>query len=118
MKRPLGKDDLKILSGILGIENDILIGLSDKDLLKHSQAKALLIKTEYDRLVQEGKNKKCRIMADLATKYGVSKSYIEIFIYNKVNGKSYYCSCCGRKISLYQSKKNSGKCNICTNKND
>ncbi|MDR1716073.1 MAG: hypothetical protein LBS20_09515 [Prevotella sp.] len=113
MKKQLDKDELKKLSGILNIENDVLLALSDRNLLNYSQARALLIKSEYDKLIQDGKNKKCRIMTGLANKYGVSKSYIEIFIYNKSGNKCYHCSGCRRRISCYQFRTNEGKCKAC-----
>ena len=68
---------------------------------------------EYKEREKEKKYSKKSIIEALMAKYNVSKSYIELIIYDKRHAKSKECVKCGRKVSTFKWEFNGGICDEC-----
>ena len=82
MASKLKKEQTTILSEILNIDENVLLFLSERGLIDYPEARTVLIKDEYDRMLQGGMLNK-NIVSVLMSKYKISKSSIEKAIYKK-----------------------------------
>jgi formylmethanofuran dehydrogenase subunit E len=112
-KNTITEQEINKLSIMFGIDAGILIALASLGLLNISKSAALLIQEEYHEMVHNGELPKTQIASILAEKYKISKSSIEVIIYDKVNNKNRPCDQCGTEISKYKYVKNNGVCNDC-----
>jgi hypothetical protein len=89
MKTILPEKEITILSSLVDIDSGILVSLSKQGLLNQCRAREILIRAEYDTLVNNSGQSKGRLMETLAGKYNVSVSSIEIAVYSKAKNKNY-----------------------------
>lgn len=111
MKRELTKEELYLLARVQ--KTDVSILMNVKHLLDTKLVRRKLIMYEYKERVREKRYNKKNIVEVLMEKYGVSKSYIELIIYNKRPAVGKECVKCGRKVSLMKWNCNDGVCDEC-----
>lgn len=114
MKQKLTKEELFMLARLEKIDFAVISHL--QEYLDPKRVRAKLIQYEFTCLVRKNVFKKGHIINALMKKYGVSKSYIEQIIYERMIHKKRVCVRCGRLITAYKWGRNSGVCDSCINK--
>lgn len=112
-KKKLSDKDLSKFSGMSNIDLETLHSLDKLGALDVVGIHSILIKSEYKRLVGEGKYTCKQVAEALANKYGISRYRVETLIYNKETSKSFYCKECGGEMTRYKFSKNKGVCDNC-----
>ena len=113
MKTKLTPQELKTLSVILKQDEKILHQLNEIGVLDSTKSRSYLIKAEYNQITGQSKKLKQEIILQLAHKYTVSVSAIEVIVYSKTVNKHCSCKVCETKITKYKSNKNGGVCDNC-----
>lgn len=113
MKTKLTLQELKALSVLLKQDEVILQQLNENGVLDSTKSRAHLIKEEYRQILFDTKQRKQDAVMQLAQKYNLSVSSIEVVIYSKTVNKYCLCKLCESKITKYRSIKNAGICDDC-----
>lgn len=113
MKTKLTPVELKSLSVLLKQEERILRELNKYAILNPIKSRAYLIESEYRQLSGQTKQRKADIVLQLACKYNISVSSIELVIYSKTVNKKRTCRSCRKLITKYKYNKNKGVCDSC-----
>lgn len=113
MKTKLTTQEVKGLSAILKMDEENLQQLNEYGVLDVIRTRAYLIEDEFKKLSIESKQLKQDIVLQLAQKYNVSVSSIEVVVYSKHINKKYNCNTCGSKVTKYKYRKNAGLCDDC-----
>lgn len=113
MKTKLTPHELKNLSALLKLDEVFLLQLNDNGVLDSTTSRAILIKAEYRKISCDSKLLKQNIVLQLARKYTLSVSAIEVIIYSKTVNKHCSCKVCEAKMTKYKSNKNGGVCDNC-----
>lgn len=113
MKIKLTPQELYELSELLKQDVNVIADLNKNGILDIAKSRAFLIKAEYKSLTSEPKQLKQDIVSQLARKYQISVSSIEVIIYSKTINKPRSCRRCESKISKYKYIKNEGICDNC-----
>lgn len=111
MKKELTKEEIHLLARVQ--KTDVSILMSVRHLLDTKLVRSKLIMYEYKERVREKRYNKKNIIEVLMKRYGVSKSYIELIIYNKRPAIGKECVRCGRKVSFLKWNCNDGVCDEC-----
>lgn len=114
MKQKLTNEELFMLARLKKIDSAVIARL--QECLDPKKVRAKLIQYEFTCLAREKVFKKGHIIRALMDKYGVSKSYIEQIIYERMIYKTQICVRCGRHITAYKWGRNNGVCDSCINK--
>ena len=110
----LSEKELGKLSTILEIPVEKLEKLYRAGALNTSGIRGMLIKSDYERLTKEYKQySKTQIISAIQKEYGISRSMVEMLIYNKQINPICKCSVCGKEITRYKFSKNKGICDEC-----
>lgn len=113
MKKTLNRREYEKLSAILGIEKRVMEILSDNKVLDASACRSVLVRGDYKRILSEGKYGNSHIIGALAKEYGISRSSVELIIYNKEINKTLACTGCGKPVSKYKFARYGGLCDGC-----
>lgn len=113
MKTKLTPQELKNLSVLLKMDEAVLQQLNENGILDSTTSRAFLIKQEYKQISCDSKQRKQDIVLQLARKYNMSVSSIEVVVYSKTVNKYCTCKLCKSKITKYKSQKNAGVCDKC-----
>lgn len=113
MKTKLTTQQIKSLSVLLNQDEEVLKQLDKYGILDISKSRAYLIKAEYKQISGESGQRKQDIVLQLAQKYRLSVSSIEVIVYSKQINKRLLCNNCGSEITKYKYGKNEGKCDNC-----
>lgn len=113
MKTKLTPEELKELSVLLKQDEEILQQLNENGILDSTKSRAHLIKADYKQISIDSKLLKQDIVLQLARKYKVSVSTIEVIVYSKTVNKQCSCKLCETRITKYTSNKNGGVCDNC-----
>lgn len=111
MGKELSKEELCLLAMIQKI--DIKTVMSVRHLLDIRLVRNKLILFEYNEQTKDRRVVKRDIIRSLMKKYGISKSYIELIIYEKRPGKGKQCTQCEKIISTFRWNRNDGLCQEC-----
>lgn len=114
MKQELTKEDIYFLARVQRMDVETL--LSIRSLLDVKKVRAKLILFEYRERVKERQFSKKLIIEMLMEKYNVSKSYVQLIIYDKQTNRGKQCVRCGKRISTYVFGRNNGTCDSCLKK--
>lgn len=114
MKQKLTKEELFMLARLKKI--DLVLLSRMQDCLDPKRIRSKLIQHEFTYLAKEKKFRKGHIIKALMNKYDVSKSYIELIIYNNKQSKGKQCVRCGRLVTAYKWGRNNGVCDSCITK--
>ncbi|PXV57438.1 hypothetical protein CLV62_15222 [Dysgonomonas alginatilytica] len=113
MKTKLTPQELKELSLLLKQDEENLQQLNEYGVLDVIRTRAYLIEAEFKKLSVESKQLKQDIVMQLARKYNISVSSIEVVVYSKHINKKCNCNTCGSKVTKYKYRKNAGICDDC-----
>lgn len=113
MKKTLTNREKEKLSRILEIDGPVIEKLSEHDILDTSACRAVIIRSEYHEIRNQGKHHGGHIARALADAYGLSLSAIELIIYKKEANKKFACTCCGNPVSKYKFTRYGGLCDHC-----
>lgn len=113
MKRKLSVSNIKVLESLTNTPKDILQQLHNLGLIDTSSALNMIIKNEYQALIQGKACLKKDAVMILSGKYEMSKSCVEIIIYKKEINKKRRCASCHKMVSKYKYQKNKGLCDEC-----
>lgn len=112
-KKKLSDKDLVKFSGMSQVDLETLQSLNKLGALDVVSIHSILIKSEYNRLIGEGKYTCKQVAEALANEYSISRYRIETLIYNKETSKSFHCKECGGEMTRYKFSKNKGVCDNC-----
>jgi formylmethanofuran dehydrogenase subunit E len=104
----LREKDINKLSGILNYSTEMLQGLATKNLLDDTEARNLLILSDWRQLKKSKKYTTLQIVEALIEEYQVSRSKVESIIYAKKQSQ-YWCKRCEKRIPKSEYKRNDGK---------
>lgn len=113
MKKTLNNREKEKLSRILEVESSLIEKLSEHDILDTPSCRAIIIRTEYQELRNQGKFSAMHIVHALAEAYGLSRSAIDLIIYKKEANKKHTCIRCGNTVSRYKFARYGGLCDAC-----
>lgn len=111
MKQELTKEEIYFLARVQKIDVDTLMSI--RNILDAKKVRAKLILYEYRERVKDKQFSKKLIIEMLMEKYDVSKSLIEIIIYDKQTNRGKKCVRCDKRISTYIFGRNNGICDRC-----
>lgn len=113
MKKTLNSREKEKLSRILEIDGQMIEKLSGHDILDSTACRAIIIRDDYRRILSEGRHSGSHIVGALAKEYGLSRSTIEMIIYNKIPNKKCACIRCGSSVTRYKFARYGGLCDTC-----
>ncbi|MBF0578175.1 hypothetical protein [Dysgonomonas sp. GY617] len=113
MKTKITPQERMRLSVLLKLDEAVLQDLDKLGLLDSTKSRSYLIQAEYKQITGQSKQLKQYIVMQLARKYKMSISAIEVIIYSKTVNKHCSCKVCQAKITKYKSTKNGGICDDC-----
>lgn len=113
MKKQLGWQESEKLSRIMGIDKQVIVTLSERGILNTTECRSILIRSDYKRILSEGKHSGSHIIGALVKEYGLSRSSVELIIYNKKPNKMCSCTRCGNPVSKYKFSRYGGLCEAC-----
>jgi formylmethanofuran dehydrogenase subunit E len=108
----LREKDVNKLSTILRYPAETLQELAAKNLLDDTEARNLLILTDWRMLKKNKEYTTIQIVEALVNEYQVSKTKVETVIYAKKKSQ-YWCKECGKRIPKSEYRKNDGICDRC-----
>ena len=108
----LREKDINKLSSVLNLSVETLQELGAKNLLDDTEARNLLILSDWKRLKRGNKHTTSQIVEALINEYQVSKSKVENIIYAKKKSQ-YWCKQCGKRILKSEYQRNNGICDRC-----
>lgn len=113
MKKTLTNREKEKLSRILAMDVTLIEKLSEQDILDTSACRAVIIRSEYYEIRNQGRHNGGHIARALADAYGLSRSAIDLIIYKKESNKKCTCTCCGNPVSKYKFTRYGGLCDAC-----
>ena len=97
MKKTLNSREKEKLSRILKLDSEIIEKLSEHDILDTSACRAVIIRSEYQDIKS----------------LGLSRSAIDLIIYQKEPNKKCACTRCGNPVTRYKFARYGGLCDQC-----
>lgn len=113
MKKTLNTREKEKLSRILQLDSEIIEKLSEHDILDTSVCRAVIIRSEYQDIKSLGRHNGGHIVRALAEAYGLSRSAIDLIIYQKEPNKKCACTRCGNPVTRYKFARYGGLCDQC-----
>ncbi|UYI64324.1 hypothetical protein [Bacteroides ovatus] len=113
MKKTLNTREKEKLSRILQLDSEIIEKLSEHDILDTSACRAVIIRSEYQDIKSLGRYNGGHIVRALAEAYGLSRSAIDLIIYQKEPNKKCACTRCGNPVTRYKFARYGGLCDQC-----